>query len=218
MGRRRGGKPRGDLVMATGLVSATKFRAAASGGLRGRGAGRTGSAGLEGSGGGRGPSRGGRWAVAFGGGGGGNLDIVYWAPSLSGPAEPPPSRTAGLRAAGGVGALAPLRALHLRRQTAEASETERVSHSSPPPFFPGEPPACPGLSERGRSALPPRGTAALWGRRRGGNLAPGEPRAGRAGGSAGAGKAAGPGGARGRGRGAPPLPPPGRAGLLRSCE
>lgn len=150
----------GNLVMATGLVSATKFGAAAFGGLRGPGGGRTGSAAPEGSGGGRGPGRaeprrppgpGSRRRLESG------HCLVVAFPQQPGGAPALPGQNRGVRGGAGLpwgpSAAAPDR----------GSEPHRASVvSPPPPFLPRGAPACSGLSERGRSA-PPRGAAAVWG-------------------------------------------------------
>lgn len=159
-GEGSGGEEEGNLVMATGLVSVTKFGAAAFAGLRGLG----GEGGTP-------PGRRGATAAA------GLLEeavgictlaavkssyIVYRAPSHRprGAATLPHCE---LNPAGCAGALAPLVVFLLGRQATNATETERLS---PGYFFPQGAPVRPSLSERGRSA-PPRRGAAVWGGGRG---------------------------------------------------
>lgn len=159
--------------MATGSVSATKFRAAAFGGCEapaGDGRGSVAQIGVIATAGRAEEVAGYSLLTATG-----TSDIVYCAPSLTGPAEPPPCRTAGLKLAGCAGALCAL----------SNHENKRNRGGVPPLFSPGS--GCPPRSVRARAPCPLReqllcGTGAF-----GVPVGAGEPRGG-----AGAGARGGP--------------------------
>lgn len=138
--------------MATGLVSATKFGAAAFGGLWGPGRARRGPAGPEGSGGCRGPGWAGRWFLSLSGGG--SSDIVLFTerlPSSARQSRHPPAPLDW----NPPGVPVPAGAIRLRRRAAKAGGTELAS----PVFFPRE--RAPASVCQSEGALPGRGRRRL---------------------------------------------------------
>lgn len=150
---RGGGAAEGSSVMATGSVSATKFGAATFRGCEapaGDGRGRGGRRGVVAAACRDEEAAGSRLLTATG-----TPDIVYCAPSPTGPAEPPPSRAAGLKLPGCAG--------HLWAPPNHESKQNRGG--VPPLFSPGS--GCPPRSVRARAVCllreqRPCGMGSVW--------------------------------------------------------